>query len=145
MPYTDTTTVRVLLNTTASQSQTASSLTDEAINQAITDADAEIDARLADRYSVPFSSPAPSVVSSLSTNIAAYLADLTYRQSREYASRFSPLYLRYQRCLEMLDRLSKGDDSLPGVDPVGGTALVINPYTGDLMTEEDVFSPPTFS
>lgn len=148
MSYADADTVRLLLTTISTETQTAANLPNEAIEQAIADADAQIDARLASRYSVPFSSP-PSVVANLSANIAAYLADLDYRQGREYASQYSPLYLRYQRATNMLERLAEGDDSLPddgdGSVTTESGAVVVNPYYGDLMTFEDVFARPKFS
>lgn len=146
MSYADQQKVREVLRTTSSQSQTAESLTDGQIKQSISDADAQIDARLGDRYQVPFTSPVPSVVTHLSENIAAYLADLTYRQGKEYANELSPLYLRYQRAIQMLDRLAKGDDRLPDdtSERAKSGSIVINPYFGDLMTEQDVFNDPFY-
>lgn len=112
----------------------------------ITAAQAEVDARLAGRYQVPFpDGNVPPLVHSLTVDVAAYLATLTYRQNK-LVEPTAPAYLRYQRALDILQRLSEGVMDLPEVpDPDdGGTTpgtvsaiSVRNPYEGRMFGLRD--------
>lgn len=108
--------VDVLTRDAAEVTGNAGSIDGEAVRKAITDAQAEIDARLATKYTVPFS-PVPALVASIAQDIAAYLADLVYRENRDYQTELSPIYLRYQRAQAMLGRLQTGEAIIP---PEGG-------------------------
>lgn len=106
----------------------------------ISAAQAEVDARLAGRYQVPFVT-VPALVKSLTVDVAAYLATLTYRQSKDLAID-DPVRLRYQRALDMLKELAGGSMDLPigqlPTDPgLTGVISVRNPYTGRLFGPDD--------
>lgn len=96
----------------------AGSIDVEPVDKAIRDAQAEIDSRLGAKYTVPFN-PVPPLINSIAQDIAAYLADLIFRENRDYASELSPIYLRYQRAQAALGRLSTGESIIPpdGSDP----------------------------
>lgn len=102
-------------------------------------AQAEVDGRLAGRYLVPFTT-VPALVKVLTVDVAAYLATLTYRQSKDLAID-DPVRLRYQRALDMLKELATGTMDLPsGQIPDGGPTGIAhtrNPYIGRLFGPED--------
>lgn len=108
--------IDVLTRDAAEVEANAASIDREAIATAIADAQAEIDSRLATKYTVPFN-PVPRLVASLAQDIAAYLADLVFRENRDYQTELSPIYLRYQRAQAMLGRLATGEAVIP---PEGG-------------------------
>ena len=124
---------------------TAASLTDEQIEEAIDSATNEVEARLAGQYIVPFSQPpqSPPLIVEIVRDIAAFLADLTFRQDVDYTSGNEPMLLRYQRALDLLQRLETGAITLPGADtpdlPSAGSGVgrPINPYEGDMFTMPD--------
>lgn len=108
----------------------------------ISAAQAEVDAVLTSRYKVPFNADAvPALVKSLTVDVAAYLATLTYRQDVDLGAD-DPVRLRYQRAEELLAKLSTGQIDLPGAgseDPPAqaGGARVVNQYSGRLFGLED--------
>jgi len=110
--------IDVLTRNAAEVDGNAASIDEEAVDTAIADAQAEIDSRLATKYTVPFN-PVPALVTSIAQDIAAYLADLVFRENRDYASELSPIYLRYQRAQAQLGRLQTGEAVIPstGSDP----------------------------
>lgn len=119
---------------------TAASLGDADLEAAITSAQAEVDAKLSARYVVPFSEPVPLLVREITRDIAAYLADLRYRQGKGYESDRDPVLLRYQRAQELLEKAATGALDLPGVDLAGGGPArmrPINRYPGRLFATED--------
>jgi phage gp36-like protein len=116
----------------------AAGLLDSTIESQVVAAQNEIDARLAGRYQVPFTT-APAVVASITIDVAAYLCNLIYRESKDLTQE-DPMVLRYQRAIRLLDDLSTGKADLPGGDgsPGGGdlgagVASVRNPYEGRLF------------
>lgn len=126
---------------------TAAELSDEALQQAIDAAQVTIDSRLAVRYAVPFTAPLPPEIGPIAIAIAAYLADLQYRQSVNTEAQ-DPVARRYQWATDLLSKLANGAASLSltassaGVFPVG-------PYEGqlfglrefDLISERDRYIP----
>jgi len=112
--------VDVLTRDGEKTSGNAGSLDEEPIAKAIIDAQAEIDARLAARYTVPFV-PVPQLINTIAQDIAAYLADLVFRENRDYQTDLSPIYLRYQRAQTLLGGLQTGEIRIPpdGEDPPG--------------------------
>lgn len=108
--------VDVLTRNAAEVDGNAASVDGEVVDKAIADAQAEIDSRLATKYTVPFS-PVPPLVASIAQDIAAYLADLVFRENRDYSTELSPIYLRYQRAQAQLGRLQTGEAVIP---PTGG-------------------------
>lgn len=136
----------VLARDVAQATGTAATLLDaDLLEYHIGAAQAEVDARLTGRYKVPFPDDGvPALVKSLTVDVAAYLATLTYRQSKDLAQ-FDPVVLRYQRALELMKGLADGTIDLPpGGDPGDGggdveptgSATVRNPYIGDLFTPD---------
>lgn len=124
---------------------TAASLTDAQIEEAIDSATNEVEARLSGQYIVPFSLPpnTPPLVAEIVRDIAAWLADLTYRQDVDYTTGNEPMLLRYQRALDLLTRIETGAITLPGADTPelpttgSGTGQPINPYEGDMFRLKD--------
>lgn len=108
-----------------------STLSDETIIEAIDQASSEIEGKLASRYTVPFE-PVPPLIKALCVNIAAYLADLTFREVKDHQTELSPVYLRYQRAQAMLEQLQVGSMVIPPVgevpdpeDPSGAGARAV--------------------
>jgi phage gp36-like protein len=119
---------------------TAAELGDADITSAITSAESEVDAALAVRYTTPFADPVPQLVQDLTRDIAAYLADLLYRQGKDYETTNDPVLLRYQRAKDLLDKLASGKRDLPSGPPVvegAATMRAHNRYTGDLFGLDD--------
>jgi phage gp36-like protein len=110
--------VDVLTRDAAEVEGNGASVDGEAVDKAILDAEAEIDSRLGIKYTVPFN-PVPPLIASIAQDIAAYLADLVFRENRDYQSELSPIYLRYQRAQAQLGRLQTGEAIIPptGSDP----------------------------
>lgn len=130
----------ILRRTAGSVDGNASSISDEAMDESIQDASSEIDAKLATRYVTPFD-PVPELVERICVAIAAYLADLTFRENRDLETEFNPNYLRYQRAQEMLTGLMTGNLVIPpeGVepDPGMGTRVAASFTRGSLITSCD--------
>jgi phage gp36-like protein len=113
---------------------TAAELSDVALQQSIDGAGAEIDIRLSGRYTLPFD-PVPVVIKPIAVAIAAYLADLSYRQSVDSTAQ-DPVARRYQWAIDMLSRLASGTATLPELGADVG-AFPINPYEGVLYGPDD--------
>lgn len=147
MPYTTPDDVKaVLARDDTADSGTAASLDVDRLTQAIVDAETEVDGKLKVRYTTPFSDPVPEMVAQITRDIAAYLADLTFRQGRDFSSDLDPVYLRYKRAQDNLKGLVDGTFTL---EPVGATSAltgaVFNPYDGKLFEMSDfglVFGVP---
>jgi phage gp36-like protein len=95
-----------------------STLDEENLAAARLDAQSEIDARLATKYTVPFA-PVPTLIMMITVNIAAWLADLNFRENRDMETELNPIYQRYQRAQALLGQLSTGEAIIPpdGSDP----------------------------
>lgn len=149
MAYSTVSDVRVVLSGFADPGMavdpdyTPAKLSDGQIEYEISNADGEIDSVLRRRYALPLPLPVPPVLKNLSVDIAAALCDMTFRGSREYASVLSPARLRYDRARKILDSIATGDYPLynvgEGPEEVGDTAVVVNPYPGDILLTEEVF------
>jgi phage gp36-like protein len=140
-PYTEREAVRELLARDGASAGTAASLPDNTIDDAIVAASNKIDSRLGAVYTVPFATPpsTPAMVVDICKALAAYDADLTFREVRDYESEMNPVYLRYKEAMDLLGQLQKGLATLPdyvppdpdpgAVDPPGGGEVVgvVNP------------------
>lgn len=95
-----------------------STLDEENLAAARLDAQDEIDAKLALRYTVPFA-PVPDLIKRITIAIAAYLADLNYRENRDMQTELNPVLQRYNRAQAILGQLSTGEAIVPpnGSDP----------------------------
>lgn len=102
----------------AEDQNNGSTLDEENLAAARSDAQDEIDARLALRYTVPFS-PVPDLIKRITIAIAAYLADLNFRENRDMQTELNPIYQRWQRAVALLGQLSTGEAIIPpeGTDP----------------------------
>src|SRR3954463_10997354 len=107
---------------------TAAALTDEQLSDAIAEAQSEVDARLAQ---APFADGSvPGVVSSITRDVAAYLATLTHRRGNPLPSDH-PVALRYLRAEQLLGQGAAGNLELGGDAGSGSSeAQVANPYEG---------------
>ncbi len=119
---------------------TGAEMADSQIQAEIDAAQAEVDARLAGRYTTPFAT-APPLVGSLTTDIAAYRANLRWRQSEDLTAE-DPMVLRYAAAQALLKDLASGLADLPGIgsgDGNGdsGVATTRNPYAGSMFTLRD--------
>lgn len=131
MPYTTKQQVRLALARDLTEVQgTAASLEDPQIDDAIAEAASRIDGRLGSLYLVPFADPAPDLVQTIARDLAAFLADLTFREVRDYQSQLNPVYIRYQEALTLLKEIAEGKVSLPGAPgvttPTGGDVVVFS-------------------
>lgn len=122
---------------------TPAMLDDAQIEYAIQDADSQIDAVLRRIYALPLPDPIPDLIHTLSTDMAAVIADSIWRGSREYASELAPARILWGRCARFLDRIGSGALQLynagEGPEQVGNEAVVINPYPGDILLDTDVY------
>jgi phage gp36-like protein len=142
--YTTPEKVRAILARDDSQvARTAASLGDDRITDAVQQASDVIDGYLGARYTVPFASPVPSLISTIAEAVAAYRADLTFRQGTDYDSVLDPVYLRCKECLQQLADIRDGKMDVPGLPtndgggiPAGG-ATVLNQYSGQLFWPAD--------
>lgn len=146
MGYTSVLAVRTVLDPAAPESSTATaaSLPDAAIASSIASAQTEVDALLRSRYPVPFGDGrVPPLIADITTALAAYLVDLTFRKGLDYESDRDPVLLRYRRAHDLLTELATGRAALDaGPDAPGTGGLVgfpINRYDGDL------FGPSAFA
>jgi phage gp36-like protein len=142
--YTTPEKVRDLLARDVSQvSSTAASLDEPRILDAIAQATDIINGYLASRYSVPFTDPPPTLISTIAEAIAAYRADLAYRQGVDYDSELDPVYLRVKEVMQQLKDIRDGKMDVPGAptDDGSGTqqggATVLNQYAGTLFSPAD--------
>jgi len=124
---------QALARNTQDTAGTAASLGTDVILQNIAEADREIDGRLTSIYSTPFN-PVPETIQDISTAIAAYLSDLTYREVRDYANpQANPVVLRYQRAQALLKSLASGEMDLVGATPTsdqGGNGRIVATFDG---------------
>lgn len=124
----------------------AASLADSTIGEQINSAMQRIDGKLALRYKVPFAEPTPTLIRDIARDIAAYLADLTFREVRDYGSDLNPVYLRYKDALALLDSIAKGETVVPGEPAPGesevGTMTVVETYSGGQQPLGDFFDQP---
>lgn len=145
MPYSTKEQVREVLkglaNTQDSYDVTPDDLSDTQVEYEIRNADNQIDLSLRRHYRLPLPEPIPPILNILSVDIAVALCDMTYRGSREYASELSPIRLRYQRAIDILERIAEGIYPIYNEDegPERGGAVVINPYPGDVLLTKEVF------
>lgn len=119
---------------------TAATLGDDDLRDAIRRAQAEVDARLQTRgYAAPFTDP-PDLVIDITTDIAAYLATLTYRRG-EPINRDEPIALAYTRAETLLGQISSGAATLSAPtgekEAAGDAGAVQNPISGDLWSAGD--------
>lgn len=131
--YTDRDKLREILDRDVSDTRdTAGSLSDEQLDAAIAEAEAEVDGRLGTVYTVPFTAPIPVMIKQITLAIAAYSADLTFREVRDYSSDLNPILLRYQRAQKLLLALASGAMDLPpgtpGPDSSTGPGSVVVVY-----------------
>lgn len=133
---------QVLAKDAARVESNAASVPEETISVGIEAAQSEIDAKLGVIYTVPFD-PVPVLITKLTVDIAAYLTDLTYRESRDHNTALSPVYLRYQRAEALLEQLQDGTAVIPPVgdtpnEPTHGTSVAIE------ITRPPLFGPRDF-
>lgn len=121
--------------TAPEEQNNGSTLDNENLAAARADAQDEIDSRLGLRYTVPFA-PVPDLIKRITIAIAAYLADLNYRENRDMQTELNPVLQRYQRAQALLGQLSTGEAILPrdGGDPdtppdVGSGIRVASAYS----------------
>lgn len=139
-PYLMAQDLREALAGTENLAGTAATLSDNDLADAIRKAQAEVDAKLGTRgYTVPFTDP-PELVIDITTDIAAYLATLTYRRG-EQINRDEPVSLAYTRAEQMLTQITSGAATLqaPGgaVEAASAAGVVVNPVAGDLWGPAD--------
>lgn len=131
----------VLARDDASAGHTAASLGDAEMAAVITSAQTEVDSKLAARYTVPFpDGQVPRLVAEVVRDIAAYLADLRFRQGKDYESERDPVLLRHKRAQELLAEIVAGRVDLPvppGSQTTSGVMRPRNPYRGRLFTMGD--------
>jgi hypothetical protein len=113
-------------------SNTAADLTDPELQDAIAQADATIDGRIGAAYAA--SETVPPIVKYWSRDIAAYLATLTFRKSKDIAPD-DPVRLRYAFVMGQI--LTPGG-FLPEPSPAaeGGNLTAVNPV-GQLFPAEN--------
>ena len=117
------------------QGGTGGALDDPVLVDFCAEADAEVDGRLRARYTVPLD-PAPLLIQRIAVSIACYLADLTFREVRDYQSQLNPVLLRYQRAQDLLGKLVSGELDLPSTvpgpeDPAQSGGVVVQVYEYD--------------
>jgi phage gp36-like protein len=135
----------ILKGTSGDLPAAADKLDDIQLTDAIIDAQIEVDLALSSFYITPVS-PVPEVIKLITRDIAVYLADLTYRMSKDYGDAANPIRLRYSRARSLLDGIVSGRYYLNlGESALStGTSEVINPYDGDLITVEHLFGPAVY-
>ncbi len=149
MPYASPQAVRaVLARDPAKAAGTAASLSDTELTDRIGTASAQVDAHLGGAgYPVPWpEDTVPALLREITVAIAAYLADLTYRQSKDHSSVLDPVIQRYQWATGLLGQISRGQLTLPGAVSSGQTpglhgadvVAVYRAYDGSLFGPEDV-------
>lgn len=108
---------------------TAADLSDDQITDAIAEADAVIGGFVGGTYTTP-----PSLVTYWSRDIAAFLATLTWRKSKD-VSNDDPIVRRYQLALLQLQGIAKGNTLVPPPDQSNneGVGYVSNQYDGSLF------------
>lgn len=138
-PYTDLARVRALLSRDGGVDLgTAGSVDAATIELAINTAQNRINSRLGALYTVPFAPIVPELIQDIATALAAYDADLTFREVRDYASELNPVYLRMKDAVELLDQLQSGKAVLPDYVPPDPDPGPTDPAGGDIV---DVINP----
>lgn len=99
----------------------AEKVTDEDIEFFIARATTIIDSYLKEVYPVPFD-PIPPIIMVISTDLAVFfLAESLYSSQRPNLDEY---YLnRYQRAMELLQKIVNGDMAIIGVDPLPGVSV----------------------
>jgi len=146
MAYTDPQKIKDLLDPAGNMgSGSAASLEDNVLQGAADRATTEVNSRLGSRYAVPFGDPPPELVVTITTDIAAYGATLSFYGSTDITDT-DPVVRRYQSSMQLLADIAAGKaDLYPGEDgpPVTATSsgriTVRNPYSGSL------FGPDNFN
>jgi hypothetical protein len=147
VPYATPTDVRAVLARDPEEPVgTAASLPDPELAVRIEAAAAQVDAALAGAgYTVPITGTVPVLVREITVAIAAWLADLTYRQNKEHEGPAAPVLQRYQWATGLLAQIAGRVVVVPGL-PAPDTAaaaegaVVVSthqPYEGDLFTTDD--------
>jgi phage gp36-like protein len=127
-------------NPPSTPTHTAADLSNGTLTDAIAEADATIDSYLANRYVTPVDTTngVPHPIDFWSRNIAAYLATLTYRKSKD-VSVDDPIVRRYTATMQALTSVQRNLASLPlpelstsseGPEAAGDA---INQYSGHLF------------
>lgn len=143
--YATPTTVRVALSPGGDPTDvgSAASLSDSDLQDAIDEATAEVDGRIRGRYSLPFTT-VPSLVSSITRDIAGYLATLTDRRGDPIPPG-DPVALRYARAQTLLNQVATGalelDADPPTPAATSGSRPFANPYSGSLFGGETYLRP----
>jgi phage gp36-like protein len=138
-PYTDIPRVRSAVTRAADTAGTAGGVAEATLEQAIRTAQSTIDSRLGNLYVVPFN-PVPPLIRDIATALAAYDADLTFREVRDYSSELNPVLLRYKWASGLLTDIAKGTATLPGyVPPDPDPGIPDNPTDGGSIGE--VYNP----
>lgn len=123
---------------TDTQNRTPNVLDNDQIDDDINSTEAQINVSLNRRYEVPFVEPIPAMIKFITIDIAAYLADMRFRGSREYSGNTHPMQLRYDRARRLLDDLGSGRRLLDLT--LEDEAIVINAYDGTLMTTRHIWT-----
>lgn len=136
---------------TSTDPSTGAGLSDEQIDDAIRQADSRINGYLPSDYIVPTETLENTLIVSTppfrywSRDIAAYLATLTYRRSKDL-SQDDPVRLRYQDTMLELGLVAKGVFELPpssgSEDVASGDVFVYNQYQGQLFGPKDFALAP---
>jgi phage gp36-like protein len=121
----------------------AASLDDANMRDQIEEAQTRVDSKLATVYKTPFE-PVPTMIRNITRDIAAYLADLTFREFRDYGSELNPVYLRYKDAIKQLDEIAAGKIVIPGNPPPddgaqAGSNEVVAVFGGELELDYDPY------
>lgn len=162
MPYSTPAAVRTAVaspenpdNPPATPTHTAADLDNATLIDAIAEADATIDEYLSGTYVTPVpndetSNAVPHPVDYWSRNIAAYLATLTFRKSKDLTDN-DPIVRRYTATMQALTAIRDGKAFVKlteidsGVDTgVVGAGPAVNPYSGNLFGADDFDLVPDF-
>jgi hypothetical protein len=147
VPYVSVPALQELLSRDQQHTGTAAALAPAVLAERVATAQREVDARLAAAGYSPFTDPVPDLVVDITAAIAAYLADLTYRQNKAPTSQLDPVLQRYQWAQRLLADIAANRAVIPGVDPPGEPAAgdggadvvaVIQPYEGRLFAPDDL-------
>lgn len=119
----------------------AATLRDEQLQMALDEAQAEVDARLRPRYVVPFTGTVPELVRSLTIDIAAYLAALTFYQEKDMPDT-DPVVRRYKRACYLLGDIAAGfvvldtDGAETTAPSTAGVGAPVDPHGGGWLVGE---------
>lgn len=117
----------------SSNTGTAADLADPQLKDAISEAAARVDAYVGGSYTDP-----PDVIQFWTRDIAAYLATLTWRESKDLSEN-DPVRLRFIQTISMLASVAKGQLKvpLPEGSVASSDAAVVNRHPQDLFTEQE--------